>query len=157
MRIQQEQDRADKHRLPRNAEFLDPVTGAKPVDDFKLPFQAIDIIFNHKNIWANLQDQNPQNIFYHIHDEEQWLPLISDPIGRSPHPRERDGELDAEASKGKKGKGDNNRERDLKMKGDYMKPFASFYDPKAMEEPLTLREVEKITKKILKEIEIAMR
>ena len=43
------------------------------------------------------------------------------------------------------------------MKGDFMKPFTSFYDPKAMDAPLTLKEVEKITKKILKEIENAMR
>ena len=41
-------------------EFIDPITRKKADDEFgKLPFPTIDIIFNHKNIWANLQHHNP--------------------------------------------------------------------------------------------------
>jgi hypothetical protein len=52
-RIKFEKKRKDKHLLPVE-DFKDPVTGKKVVDDFKLPFHTLDIIFNHKNIWANL-------------------------------------------------------------------------------------------------------
>ena len=46
--------RPDKHLLPVE-EFHDPITGELVVDDFdKLPFHTVDIIFNHKNIYANL-------------------------------------------------------------------------------------------------------
>jgi centrosomal protein CEP76 len=44
-----------------------------------LPYSQVDLIFNHKNVWANLQNQNPVSIYYHIHDETKWLPLIADP------------------------------------------------------------------------------
>ena len=45
--------RADKHLLPVD-DFRDPVTKKKIDDGFKLPFHTIDIIFNHKNVYANL-------------------------------------------------------------------------------------------------------
>jgi hypothetical protein len=45
--------RDDKHLLPVD-EFKCAVTKKIVKDDFKLPFSTIDIIFNHKNIWANL-------------------------------------------------------------------------------------------------------
>lgn len=71
--------RPDKHLLPVE-EFNDPITGAVVVDDFdKLPFHTVDIIFNHKNIYANLQNSNPREILYEIHDMAKWLPLIRDP------------------------------------------------------------------------------
>jgi hypothetical protein len=56
----------------------------KKVDDIKLPYQTIDIIFNHKNIWANLGNSDPASIFYHIHDNSKWLPLIADPHDEHP-------------------------------------------------------------------------
>ena len=75
--------RQDKHLLP-NESFTD-LKGKKVVDDFgKLPFQSIDLIFNHKNIWANLQNQNPAVIYYHIHDNTKWLPMIADPHEEHP-------------------------------------------------------------------------
>lgn len=53
-RKRDEMMRPDKHLLPVE-EFHDPITGEKIVDDFdKLPFHTVDIIFNHKNIYANL-------------------------------------------------------------------------------------------------------
>jgi hypothetical protein len=52
-RIKAEKMRSDKHILPIE-DFKDPATGKKVVDGEKLPFQTIDLIFNHKNIWANL-------------------------------------------------------------------------------------------------------
>jgi hypothetical protein len=33
----------------------------------------------------------------------------------------------------------------MKKRGDFLKPFSSFYDPKAMDTPMGLKQVEKIT------------
>ena len=81
-RLRNERQREDKHLLPQTENFIDPLTKQKGKikDDYKLPYQAIDIIFNHKNVWANMQNPNPQVIWYHIHDNTKWLPLISDPL-----------------------------------------------------------------------------
>ena len=51
--------------------FFDHNNGNLEVkDDFgKLPYPQIDLIFNHKNVFANLQNPNPQKIYYHIHDK----------------------------------------------------------------------------------------
>jgi hypothetical protein len=45
----------------------------------------------------------------------------------------------------------------MKLAGDYMKPFISFYDPKAMEPPVSEREIAKLESKIHKEVEIAIK
>ena len=59
-RKRDEMMRPDKHLLPVE-EFHDPVTGEVVVDDFdKLPFHTIDLMFSHKNIYANLQNSNPK-------------------------------------------------------------------------------------------------
>lgn len=84
--------------------FKDPHNG-KRIDDkeenkeffekekyFRLPFGTIDLIFNHKNIWANLQNQDPARIYYHIHDDTKWLPLIVEPLMIEKHPQNPDRE-----------------------------------------------------------------
>jgi hypothetical protein len=45
-----------------------------------LPYKTIDLIYNHKNIWANLQHPDPALIHYHIHMPDRWLPLIQDAL-----------------------------------------------------------------------------
>mmetsp|Transcript_35916 Transcript_35916/g.55150 ORF Transcript_35916/g.55150 Transcript_35916/m.55150 type:complete len:310 (-) Transcript_35916:249-1178(-) len=175
-RIKKEKMRPDKHLLPIE-KFIDPVTKKKVVDDFgKLPFHTIDLIFNHKNIWANLANPNPQLIMYNIHDNTKWLPLIADPD--EPHPKivererinaglpleEPKDDMEKENTKKKKnkkgGKGEDKKDArlfEMKLQGDYMKPFTSFYDPKAMTPPITEKMVAKIESKIYKETEIAIK
>jgi hypothetical protein len=46
---------------------------------------------------------------------------------------------------------------ELKKRGDFMKPFLSFYDPKAMEPCLGEKQLIKVTQKITTEVEIAIR
>jgi len=45
---------------------------------------------------------------------------------------------------------------DYKFKGSFMEPFTSFYDPKAMEPPLSLTIVKKTEEKIHKECKMAI-
>jgi hypothetical protein len=42
-----------------------------------IPWGSIELIFNHKNIWSNLQHQNPAKIMYEIFDETKWRPYLS--------------------------------------------------------------------------------
>jgi len=62
---QREKKRTDKHILPVE-NFYDKI--GKKLDHTFLPYVNIDIIFNHKNIWANLQNPNPARIYYHLHN-----------------------------------------------------------------------------------------
>lgn len=59
--------REDKHLLPIE-NFKDKKSG-KILEKLVLPYSHIDIIFNHKNIWANLQNPDPSHIFYHLHNQ----------------------------------------------------------------------------------------
>ena len=42
-----------------------------------LPWGTIELIFNHKNVWANIQHQNPSKIMYELHNMNQWRPFLS--------------------------------------------------------------------------------
>lgn len=33
-------------------------------------------MFNHKNAWANLQNQNPAMIFYNLYNKDEWGPYL---------------------------------------------------------------------------------
>ena len=47
------------------------------VKDF-CPYESIEIIFNHKNLWLNTQNQNPLDIYYHLFDENQFYPFLKE-------------------------------------------------------------------------------
>lgn len=34
-------------------------------------------MFNHKNMWANFQNENPGCIYYHLHDASKWSPFVN--------------------------------------------------------------------------------
>ena len=66
-RVERERKRTDKHLLPID-HFYDKKSG-KELEKLVLPYSTIDLVFNHKNIWANLQNPNPAYISYHMHNE----------------------------------------------------------------------------------------
>lgn len=89
----------EKHLLPKD--ICEPGKKNKKYEDpfGKLPFPSIDIIFNHKNIWANLQNPNPQFIKYHLHKVEDWMPLVTEPDPKEEHPRKQEKALRARLEK----------------------------------------------------------
>lgn len=149
----------DKHLLGEDRFFK----GGKRVGLIVLPFSTIDLVFNHKNIWGNLQNSDPTKIYYHLHNESLWLPLITEMDLKHPLQvrdilreleRKRKFEMqeqgiveekpseEEENQKKKKKEKDNKKSKetnvlDFKMKGDDMKPFTPFYDPRALDPPLT--------------------
>ncbi|VWU49711.1 double C2-like domain-containing protein, putative, partial [Hepatocystis sp. ex Piliocolobus tephrosceles] len=48
-----------------------------PTGGIPLPYKTIDLIFNNKNIYVNLQDPNPLNIWYDYWNIEYWFPFSS--------------------------------------------------------------------------------
>lgn len=57
--------------------FKDELGNTLP--DIYLPYESIDIIFNQNNIFANLQDSSPTNIYYNLYNRNQWLPFFCYP------------------------------------------------------------------------------
>eukprot|EP00347_Sterkiella_histriomuscorum_P007723 403347806 len=180
-RIEREKKRVDKHIWPVET-FYDKRYG-RNAEKVVLPYSQIDVIFNHKNIWANLQNPNPAQIYFHLHNESQWLPLISDLNIKHPLILQEELELkkqleeelkptpanlqnqendkdqtaaDKEKLK-KQRKGKRETLLDYKIKGDYLKPFFSFYDPKALDQPYSFSQIDKYEKIIQKDLEIALK
>eukprot|EP00929_Paragymnodinium_shiwhaense_P037656 TRINITY_DN20020_c0_g1_i4.p1 TRINITY_DN20020_c0_g1~~TRINITY_DN20020_c0_g1_i4.p1 ORF type:complete len:2497 (+),score=567.91 TRINITY_DN20020_c0_g1_i4:1495-8985(+) len=40
-----------------------------------LPYRTIEVVFNNKNIWANLQNSDPRHIFYDLWNPTYWHPF----------------------------------------------------------------------------------
>ena len=41
-----------------------------------LPYRTIDVIFNKKNIFLNMQNPSPVGILYDLYNKERWYPLL---------------------------------------------------------------------------------
>jgi len=41
-----------------------------------LPYKTLDVIFNKRNIWLNIQNHNPAGILFDIWDRDRWYPLL---------------------------------------------------------------------------------
>ena len=54
--------------------FID--SSGNKVETISLPYETIDLIFNQNNIYANCQYHSPDQIYYNIYDETQWLPYF---------------------------------------------------------------------------------
>ena len=133
---EENKERKDKHLLPVETFYkLGEVEKKRnEAPKVELLYSEIDLIFNHKNIWANLQCHDPAQIYYGLHKDEYWLPLIRDPI--YPHPRDEESwNLFNKWLKKNKNKQEGifksgsqplitgSSLLDYKIRGDFMKPF----------------------------------
>jgi len=48
-----------------------------PVPPVLPPYYSVQVVFNHENVWANLQNLNPVKCMYEIDNAEQWKPFCS--------------------------------------------------------------------------------
>eukprot|EP01028_Stygiella_incarcerata_P009678 TRINITY_DN463_c0_g3_i2.p1 TRINITY_DN463_c0_g3~~TRINITY_DN463_c0_g3_i2.p1 ORF type:complete len:796 (+),score=226.10 TRINITY_DN463_c0_g3_i2:244-2631(+) len=60
----------------------DSGSGFAPV---KLPYKTIEVVFNHKNVWANAMDPSPANISFDVEDISSWHPFVTED-GKIPEP-----------------------------------------------------------------------
>ena len=48
----------------------------KKVKNDILPYKTIDIVFNKKNIWINLQNPDPVRILYDLYNNQRWMSVL---------------------------------------------------------------------------------
>lgn len=46
-------------------------------DNVITPYYSIEMIFNNKNIYANVGHHSPEQIYYHLHNKEKWMPFLN--------------------------------------------------------------------------------
>jgi len=68
---------SDPSKIKEFINFPIPISenGDKIRNDI-LPYKTLDVIFNKRNTWLNIQHHNPAGIVYDIWDRDRWLPLI---------------------------------------------------------------------------------
>jgi hypothetical protein len=52
-------------------------SGVYVVDNFSLPYETIDLIFNRNNIFSNLQFHDPLQIKYNLYEKNHWRPYFT--------------------------------------------------------------------------------
>ncbi|KAJ6251871.1 centrosomal protein of 76 kda [Anaeramoeba flamelloides] len=51
-------------------------------DETIMPYMTLEIVANHKNLWANIQETlDPAQILYDLEDEKKWLPFVDEKDG----------------------------------------------------------------------------
>ena len=70
-------DESDDLTKIKEFNYFDLKSSYKNVKNDILPYKSIDCIYNKRNIWLNLQHQNPAGIYYDIWERERWFPLIT--------------------------------------------------------------------------------
>lgn len=139
-------------------------------------YSEIHLIFNHKNVWANLQNTDPVKIRYELHDDTQWLPYVRDDT--YPHrwdleadlikfkqwqkfvEREKNGgekEDEEEEEEGSEKLNIQFEKVDFRYKGEFMQAFQAFYGPKEKANPLTSTEIVSKETILMNEIEDAIK
>lgn len=42
-----------------------------------LPYSTIEVVFNHEQLWGNLQNHHPAVIYYDLEDTYLWRPFLT--------------------------------------------------------------------------------
>ena len=128
------------------------------------------MIFNHKNAWANCQNPNPASIYYELHNENRWHPLVFDPLLSDREDEEEKAfnetgeESDTNQGAGayllgnfRKNKGNSKKkmeEAKYQSMGAYMKPFQSFYqEPRCLTKKFTPTILKNMHEQIMRVLE----
>lgn len=72
-----ENKRAGEQKDPKNYASLVQEPRLLPgANEIEVPYRTIDIIFNNKNIYMNLQHFDPSRIIYDLYDNTLWNPFV---------------------------------------------------------------------------------
>ena len=104
----------------------------KEIKNEVLPYRTIDVIFNKKNVFVNLQNPNPVGIFYDIYDVDKWYQFL-------------------------RAKDEEQKEEEIKEEKIWKEDIPSFYSFKIFANPFTLEEIDKMKKNILFEFQKTIR
>lgn len=51
--------------------------GGVALSPVSVPYSRLDVVFNHRNLWANVQDADPALIKYDLDDLSAWQPFVT--------------------------------------------------------------------------------
>jgi len=58
-----------------------------PVLAERIPYETIEVLVNHENVWANLQGHALTSMTFNVEDKERWLPFIEEDVFEPAPPR----------------------------------------------------------------------
>ncbi|CAD8197148.1 unnamed protein product [Paramecium octaurelia] len=130
--------------------------GKEVVDPGQLPYETIEIIFNNKNIFGNMANQNPQQIFYHLHDKRKWYPFIKETIPNTGEQEESD---EAESDNDTNIQIDEEELEDkLNLKNEefiektWNQKLGAFYSAQILKEPIKKNRIKRLLEDIFMEV-----
>lgn len=116
------------------------LNGDEQNEKFELPYATMEIVFNQKNVFANLGNQNPQQILYHFHKDEDWLPFVTTEKTKGKDEDEEDDDDDDDDDDL-----DEDDDDDLGPKQvAWMQKMGAFYGGQILSEPLRKDKLKKI-------------
>ena len=66
------QETDKKYQIPINNFYKNDNLVKNP----ELPWKTIELIFNNKNLFANIQNEKPDKIYYNLNNKNRWKPLF---------------------------------------------------------------------------------
>ena len=78
-KLEKEGDKVEDFNVNKNStmeQFILKREQFKEIKNEVLPYRTIDVIFNKKNVFVNLQNPNPVGIFYDIYDVDKWYQFL---------------------------------------------------------------------------------
>jgi hypothetical protein len=75
--LKRDEEKKDRNNFTSIIQEPRLLSGAEEVI---LPYRTIDIIFNKKNVYMNLQHYDPSRIIYDIYDDTLWYPFCKEPV-----------------------------------------------------------------------------
>ncbi|CAD8196575.1 unnamed protein product [Paramecium pentaurelia] len=131
--------------------------GKEVVDHGQLPYETIEIIFNNKNIFGNMANQKPQEIFYHLHDKRLWYPFIKETIPNTEEKEESEEEEDDDDDTNIQIDEDE-LEDQMKQKNEefiqktWNQKVGAFYSAQILKEPIKKNRIKRLLEDIFMEV-----
>lgn len=79
--LKADKDMADEKKFLENFHQPRLLEGANEIE---LPYRTIDVIFNHQNVYMNMQHFDPTKILYDLEDTGLWTPFLTEPTNSKP-------------------------------------------------------------------------
>jgi len=62
----------DKHLQPIDFSHL----YSENDETVTFPYHSIELIFNNRNVWGNMQNHDPNSIYFDVQDPDKWFPYV---------------------------------------------------------------------------------
>ena len=160
-RLEKEKEKVEDFTVNKNStmeQFFLKRDEFKVIKNEVLPYRTLDVVFNKKNIYINLQNPNPVGIFYDLYDTEKWQQFLRVPSEPQKNQKEEHNEDKSktiqEPSIQPKTTTDITKISEYKI---WKEEIPSFYSFKIFSNPYPSEEIDKMKKSILFEFQKTIR